>query len=66
MWTPSIFSKEPVAFEDMVRSYVRAAVVTNSTYQNTKWVLSQMLAAGAGVMVPTSFAGVNMKAFEAS
>ena len=24
--------------EEMVRSYVRSAVATNSTYQNTKWV----------------------------
>ena len=45
MWTPSIFSKEEVSFEEMLRSYVRRAVQTNATYQNTKWLLSQMLAA---------------------
>lgn len=33
--------------KDMVKSYVRSAVATNSTYQNTKWVLSQMLAGGS-------------------
>lgn len=63
LWNPSIFSREPPAFDEMVRSYVRSAVATNSTYQNTKWVLSQMLAGGTGVTVPTSFNGINMKTF---
>lgn len=32
------FSYVECAKEEMVRSYVRSAVATNSTYQNTKWV----------------------------
>ncbi|CAJ1424455.1 unnamed protein product [Effrenium voratum] len=64
LWNPSIFCKDrEVAFEDMARSYLRSAVACNSSYQNTKWVLSQMLEGGTGVTVPTSFQGVNMKTF---
>ncbi|CAK9079796.1 unnamed protein product [Durusdinium trenchii] len=63
LWNPSIFSRDPPNFDDMVKSYVRSAVATNSTYQNTKWVLSQMLAGGTGVTVPTSFNGISMKVF---
>ena len=63
LWNPSIFSTKPPSFEEMVKSYVRSAVATNSTYQNTKWVLSQMLAGGTGVTVPTTFNGINMKTF---
>merc|ERR1740122_176607 len=60
LWNPSIFCRggqEVPAFEEVVRSYTRAAVRANSTYQNTKWVLSQMLAGGTGVYPPTEFRG---------
>jgi len=66
MWNPSIFcrgERKPPPFEEVVRGYVRAAVRANSTYQNTKWVLTQMLAGGTGVVTPTEFRGVPMKAF---
>eukprot|EP00438_Fugacium_kawagutii_P032037 Skav217853 [mRNA] locus=scaffold5889:28568:31517:- [translate_table: standard] len=52
--------------EEMVRSYVRSAVATNSTYQNTKWVPWRQHCIGTpgtGVTVPTSFSGINMKVF---
>lgn len=65
LWNPSIFCRDREAppFEEVVRSYTRAAVQANSSYQNTKWVLSQMLAGGTGVIVPTSFCDEPMKAF---
>ncbi|CAE7237950.1 DUS2 [Symbiodinium microadriaticum] len=65
LWNPSIFcregSREPPGFEEMIQSYVRTAVATNANYQNTKWVLGQMLVAGTGVLVPTSFKGTSLK-----
>ncbi|CAE7031671.1 DUS2 [Symbiodinium sp. CCMP2592] len=65
LWNPSIFcregSSEPPGFEEMIQSYVRTAVATNANYQNTKWVLGQMLVAGTGVLVPTSFKGTSLK-----
>ncbi|CAK0818113.1 unnamed protein product [Prorocentrum cordatum] len=66
LWNPSIFCRDASvvpSFEDMVRNYVRAAVRANSTYQNCKWVLSQMLAGGVGVTAPNEFVGVPTKAF---
>lgn len=66
MWNPSIFCRqgvEPPSFEEVVRSYTQRAIQTNATYQNTKWVLSQMLAGGIGVTVPTTFQGMSMKVF---
>mmetsp|Transcript_43225 Transcript_43225/g.92466 ORF Transcript_43225/g.92466 Transcript_43225/m.92466 type:complete len:443 (-) Transcript_43225:43-1371(-) len=65
LWNPSIFCKtsEPPGFEDVVRKYTEAAVSANCSYQNTKWVLSQMLAGGIGVTPPSSFGGVQMKLF---
>eukprot|EP00933_Yihiella_yeosuensis_P070862 TRINITY_DN79018_c0_g1_i1.p1 TRINITY_DN79018_c0_g1~~TRINITY_DN79018_c0_g1_i1.p1 ORF type:complete len:433 (-),score=67.54 TRINITY_DN79018_c0_g1_i1:151-1449(-) len=65
MWNPSIFCKgrEPPHFEKVIQSYTRASVAANATYQNTKWVLSQMCAGGIGVTVPTTYQGVSMKAF---
>eukprot|EP00930_Biecheleria_cincta_P088277 TRINITY_DN77508_c0_g1_i1.p1 TRINITY_DN77508_c0_g1~~TRINITY_DN77508_c0_g1_i1.p1 ORF type:complete len:453 (+),score=78.76 TRINITY_DN77508_c0_g1_i1:28-1359(+) len=65
LWNPSIFcrKREPPSFEEMVRSYVRSAAATNATYQNTKWVLSQIFAGGIGVTVPTSVQGMNTKLF---
>jgi tRNA-dihydrouridine synthase 2 len=66
LWNPSIFCREASeapSYEDMVRNYVRAAVRANSTYQNCKWVLSQMLAGGIGVATPAEFVGIPTKAF---
>jgi len=65
LWNPSIFcrGREPPSFEEVVRSYTRTAVAANATYQNTKWLLSQMLAGGIGVTVPTSYQGTPLKAF---
>merc|ERR1719203_1871970 len=47
----------------MVRQYVQAAVRANASYQNTKWVLSQMLAGGYSVSPPTKYGEVPMKSF---
>lgn len=66
LWNPSIFcrgERKPPPFEEVVQSYVRASIRANSTYQNTKWVLTQMLAGGTGVIAPVDFRGVAMKAF---
>mmetsp|Transcript_97029 Transcript_97029/g.244656 ORF Transcript_97029/g.244656 Transcript_97029/m.244656 type:complete len:452 (-) Transcript_97029:90-1445(-) len=65
LWNPSIFCRacEPPSFEEMVRSFAHEAVRANASYQNTKWVLSQMLAGGIGITPPTTFAGSPMKAF---
>merc|ERR1712217_924158 len=43
--------------------YTRAAIRANSTYQNCKWVLSQVLAGGTGVTPPTEWSGTPMKVF---
>ncbi|CAE7295677.1 DUS2 [Symbiodinium natans] len=68
VWNRTIFCRqgakaiggvEAPGFEEMIRSYVRTAVATNASYQNTKWVLGlgQMMVAGTGVLVPTTFQG---------
>jgi len=67
MWDPSIFCRPgvrvPPPFEEVVKSYTRLAVSSNSTYQNTKWVLNTMLAGGTGVTPPSTFNGEVMKHF---
>ena len=43
--------------EEMVRSYVRSAVATNSTYQNTKWVPWRFRQRGPGAPSRVNVAG---------
>jgi len=64
LWNPSIFARDSaVDFDDVVRGYTRAAVRTNNSYQNTKWVLASMLAGGTGVSTPREFRGLPIKEF---
>lgn len=66
LWNPSIFcrgDKISPSFQEEVRSYTRASVRGNATYQNCKWMLSQVLAGGTGVTPPTDWNGVPMKQF---
>lgn len=65
MWNPSIFCRnsEAPSFEEVVKKYTRTAVLSNSTYQNTKWVLASMLAGGTGVTPPIEFRGTPIKPF---
>jgi len=65
LWNPSIFCRtgEPPPFEEVVRKYTQAAVAANATFQNCKWVLSQVMAGGIGVTTPSAFGGVPMKTF---
>lgn len=47
LWDPSIFFRGPASeapeAQDVVKSYIRTSVETNTTYDNTKWVLKEML-----------------------
>merc|ERR1712183_23374 len=51
-------------FEDILQSYVRSAVSVNSPYQNTKWLLNEMLTGGSTVLPPTEVRGVKLKDFK--
>ncbi|CAE7185516.1 DUS2 [Symbiodinium pilosum] len=45
LWNPAVFcreGREAPGFEDMIRSYVRTAVMTNACYQNTLWARMQV------------------------
>merc|ERR1712039_1014243 len=65
LWNPSIFLKdEPKPLEEVTRNYVEAALRGNATYQNTKWVLNEMLTAGAMVPMPSQFYGLKLKDFK--
>merc|ERR1712217_416207 len=66
LWNPSIFCRDGKAapsFQEVVRSYTRSSVRANSSYQNCKWMLSQVLAGGTGVTPPTDWDGIPMKKF---
>lgn len=65
LWNPAIFyrSGPQPDFQEVVKGYVASAVASNCTYQNTKYVLSQMLAGGIGVTPPTAWGEVPMKLF---
>merc|ERR1719272_2390961 len=67
MWNPSMFIKsgeDVPSFEEQLKSYVRSAVRVNGNYQNTKWVLNEMLTAGATVIPPGQFLGSRTKDFK--
>mmetsp|Transcript_155558 Transcript_155558/g.270647 ORF Transcript_155558/g.270647 Transcript_155558/m.270647 type:complete len:441 (-) Transcript_155558:38-1360(-) len=67
MWNPSIFCRceaDAPSTDAMLRSYVLAAVRWNSTYQNTKWVLNEMLTGGPNVYPPTELFGKKLKDFK--
>merc|ERR1712151_344379 len=66
LWNPAIFcrnDKPQPTFEAVVQSYTRASVKANCTYQNCKWMLSQIIAGGVGVTPPSQWNGVPMKTF---
>merc|ERR1711971_1487941 len=64
LWNPSIFSKdEPKPLEHVASNYLEAALRGNATYQNTKWVLNEMLTAGSTLPLPSEIFGSKLKDF---
>merc|ERR1711972_68592 len=67
MWNPSIFCRSgdiAPTYEEMLKRYVQTAVHVNSTYQNTKWVLNEMMTGGSTVLPPSEFRGSRVKDFK--
>lgn len=65
MYNPSIFQRDGAVpdFDQVVQSYVQRAVATNSSYQNTKWMVGQLMAGCSTAPAPLSFRGMKTKVF---
>mmetsp|Transcript_77892 Transcript_77892/g.167089 ORF Transcript_77892/g.167089 Transcript_77892/m.167089 type:complete len:445 (-) Transcript_77892:26-1360(-) len=71
IWNPAIFhrrvpgtsTKEPPEYDDVVRNYLHTAARVNNCFQNTKWVLREMLNQEYGEHNPVAFGGLKGRGF---